>query len=138
MAGAAQRRKVTLPASHPGRNNSEAIILGTVFVVRMPPQLPTASGSTIVVFALALVAGRCFDFAGMNMAVIGAVDTHIPTPVPPELSLADIGRLVTAALGLALLSFLADDILRLLQFFPFALRDENFATPSSGVALTMP
>src|SRR5262245_45033965 len=41
----------------------------------------------------------------MNMAVIGAVDTRIPTPVPPELSLADIGRLVTAALGLALLIF---------------------------------
>ncbi len=65
------------------------------------PQVP----GTIVVFALALVAGRCFDFAGMNMAVIGDVDTHIPTPVPPELSLAVIGRLVTAALGLALLIF---------------------------------
>jgi sulfate permease, SulP family len=65
------------------------------------PQVP----GTIVVFALALVAGRCFDFAGMNMEVIGDVDTHIPTPVPPELSLAVIGRLVTAALGLALLIF---------------------------------
>jgi SulP family sulfate permease len=65
------------------------------------PQIP----GTIVVFVLALVAGRCFDFAGMNVAVIGAVDTHIPTPVPPELSLAEIGRLVTAALGLALLIF---------------------------------
>src|SRR5262245_1285543 len=41
----------------------------------------------------------------MNMAVIGAVYTQIPTPVPPELSLADIGKLVTAALGLALLIF---------------------------------
>jgi SulP family sulfate permease len=60
---------------------------------------------TIVVFALALVAGRCFDFADMEVAVIGAVDTHIPTPVPPELSLTDVGRLVTAALGLALLIF---------------------------------
>jgi SulP family sulfate permease len=65
------------------------------------PQIP----GTIVVFALALVAGRCFDFTGMDMAVIGAVDTHIPTPVPPELSVADLGRLVTAALGLALLIF---------------------------------
>jgi SulP family sulfate permease len=60
---------------------------------------------TIVVFALAMVAGRCFDFAEMKMAVIGPVDTQIPTPVPPELSLAEIGRLVTAALGLALLIF---------------------------------
>jgi SulP family sulfate permease len=65
------------------------------------PKVP----GTIVIFAAALVAGRCFDFAGMNMAVIGAVDTSIPTPVPPELSLADLGRLLTAALGLALLIF---------------------------------
>src|SRR6516165_4002445 len=54
---------------------------------RWRPQIP----GTIVVFALALVAGRYLDFDGMNMAVIGAVDTHIPTPVPPELSVADLG-----------------------------------------------
>jgi SulP family sulfate permease len=65
------------------------------------PKIP----GTIVVFALALVGGRCIDFAGLNMAVIGAVDTRIPTPVPPELSVADLGTLVTAALGLALLIF---------------------------------
>lgn len=65
------------------------------------PQIP----GTIVVFSLALVAGRCFNFADMNMAIIGSVDTRLPTLVPPELSLADIGRLVTAALGLALLIF---------------------------------
>lgn len=58
-----------------------------------------------MVFALALVAGRCFDFAGVDVAVIGAVDTQIPTPIPPELSLSDVGSLVTAALGLALLIF---------------------------------
>jgi SulP family sulfate permease len=68
---------------------------------RLRPQIP----GTIVVFALALIGGRCIDFAGMNMAVIGAVDTNIPTPVPPDLALADIGKLVTAALGLALLIF---------------------------------
>jgi SulP family sulfate permease len=60
---------------------------------------------TIVVFALALIAGRLVDFKEMDVAVIGAVDTSIPTPVPPELSLAEIGRVVTAALGLALLIF---------------------------------
>jgi SulP family sulfate permease len=65
------------------------------------PRIP----GTIVVFALALIAGRCFDFAGKDIAVIGAVDSRIPTPVPPELSLSDLGRLVTAALGLALLIF---------------------------------
>jgi SulP family sulfate permease len=60
---------------------------------------------TIVVFTLALVAGRWFDFASMDVQTIGTVDTTIPSPVPPELSLAEIGRLVTAALGLALLIF---------------------------------
>jgi sulfate permease, SulP family len=68
---------------------------------RWKPEIP----GTIVVFALALIAGRLFDFAGMHVAVIGQVDTRIPTPVPPELSLADIGRLATSALGLALLIF---------------------------------
>src|SRR5262249_23459491 len=43
------------------------------------PQIP----GTIVVFTLALAAGRCVDFAAMKMAVIGTVDTRIPTPVPP-------------------------------------------------------
>jgi SulP family sulfate permease len=33
------------------------------------------------------------------------VDAQLPLPVPPELSLADIGRLVSAAIGLALLIF---------------------------------
>jgi SulP family sulfate permease len=65
------------------------------------PSIP----GTIVVFALALVAGRWVNFSDFNMAVIGAVDTHIPTPVPPELSLSELGRLVTSALGLALLIF---------------------------------
>ena len=47
----------------------------------------------------------CFDFAALDVQVIGAVDTSIPSPVPPELSLAEVGQLVTAALGLALLIF---------------------------------
>lgn len=68
---------------------------------RWKPRIP----GTIVVFALALVLGRCIDFAEMNVAVIGVVDTRIPTPVPPELSLSDLGKLVTAALGLAMLIF---------------------------------
>jgi SulP family sulfate permease len=68
---------------------------------RWRPAIP----GTVVVFALALVAGRYFDFASMGVAVIGHVDTRIPTPVPPELSLADIGKLATSALGLSLLIF---------------------------------
>jgi SulP family sulfate permease len=60
---------------------------------------------TIVLFALALVAGRCFDFAGANMQVIGPIDTTIPVPVPPELTLKEVPLLFTAALGLAFLIF---------------------------------
>src|SRR5262245_25330626 len=41
------------------------------------PRLP----GTIVVFALALVAGRFFDFQAADMQVIGAIDTSIPVPV---------------------------------------------------------
>jgi SulP family sulfate permease len=60
---------------------------------------------TIVVFALALVAGRFFDFAAAGMQVIGTIDTTIPVPVPPDLAFADVARLFTAALGLAFLIF---------------------------------
>src|SRR5262249_48360534 len=60
---------------------------------------------TIVIFALALVAGRIFDFAAAGMQVSGAIDTSIPVPVPPELSFAEVPRLFTAALGLAFLIF---------------------------------
>jgi SulP family sulfate permease len=60
---------------------------------------------TIVIFALALVAGRWIDFAAANMQVIGPVDRSIPAPVPPELSAAEVPRLFTAALGLAFLIF---------------------------------
>jgi SulP family sulfate permease len=61
--------------------------------------------ATIVVFALALILGRCLDFPARDVAVIGNVDMRIPTPVPPELSLAKVGQLLTGALGLALLIF---------------------------------
>src|SRR5262249_22763075 len=60
---------------------------------------------TIVVFALALIAGRFVDFAAEGMQVIGPIDTSIPALVAPELSLAEVPRLFTAALGLAFLIF---------------------------------
>jgi len=65
------------------------------------PKVP----GTLIVFALAMVAGGFVDFAGMGVKVIGTVDTRLPSPVPPELSLAEVGRLITGALGLALLIF---------------------------------
>jgi SulP family sulfate permease len=60
---------------------------------------------TVVVFALALVAGRSFDFAASGMQVIGAIDRRMPVPVPPGLSFGEVPRLFTAALGLAFLIF---------------------------------
>jgi sulfate permease, SulP family len=65
------------------------------------PKLP----GTIVVFALALVAGRLVDFTSHGVAVIGPVNMQLPDPVPPELSMEDLGRLIIAALGLSLLIF---------------------------------
>jgi SulP family sulfate permease len=65
------------------------------------PRLP----GTIIVFTLALVVGRCFDFAAANMQVIGKIDTRIPVSVPPELSAAEVPKLFIAALGLAFLIF---------------------------------
>jgi SulP family sulfate permease len=79
-------------------------ITGIAILAALRTWIPRLPG-TIVIFALALIAGRLVDFAGMKVAVIGAVDTHIPQPIPPELSPAELARLVTAALGLALLIF---------------------------------
>jgi SulP family sulfate permease len=39
------------------------------------------------------------------MQIIGSIDTSMPVPVPPELSVAELPRLLTAALGLAFLIF---------------------------------
>lgn len=59
----------------------------------------------IVVFAVALAAGRLIDFPSLGMAVIGTVDTSIPDPMPPGLSLNEAGRLAIAAVGIAFLVF---------------------------------
>jgi SulP family sulfate permease len=65
---------------------------------------PSVPG-TIVIFALAMIAGQWIDFPARAVQVIGAVDTRVPSPIPPELSLAEVGQMLTAALGLALLIF---------------------------------
>ena len=65
------------------------------------PKLP----GTIVIFALALVAGRLFDFADAGMQTIGTIDTTIPVFAAPELKVKELPQLFTAALGLAFLIF---------------------------------
>lgn len=79
-------------------------MFGIGILVALRWKKPAVPGS-IVVFAIALIAGRLIDFPSHQVAVIGAVDTRIPTPTPPELSLADVGRLMVSALGLAFLIF---------------------------------
>jgi SulP family sulfate permease len=79
-------------------------LIGLAILAGMRWWRPTVP-ATIIVFALALIAGRCFEFAGLGVKVIGSVDTRLPSPVPPELSLTEFGRLITGALGLALLVF---------------------------------
>jgi SulP family sulfate permease len=90
-----------------GETNSQTLSFGiaALAILASVRYLRPSVPGTIVVFGIALVAGRLLDFPSMNVAVIGAVDTRIPAPVPPELTLTAIGQLVTAALGLGLLIF---------------------------------
>jgi SulP family sulfate permease len=59
----------------------------------------------VVVFVLAMIAGRFVNFSGLGLHVIGTVDLHIPDAVRPGLRIADAAPLFTAALGIALLVF---------------------------------
>jgi sulfate permease, SulP family len=93
---------VRLPHAHWPTAAIGLAAIGLLAAIRVGfPRVP----GTIVVFASALLAGRFFDFAAAGMQVIGTIDTSIPTPIPPELSIGEVPRLFTAALGLALLIF---------------------------------
>jgi SulP family sulfate permease len=59
----------------------------------------------ILVFVLALVAGRLVDFTQYGMTVLGTIDLNIPNAVRPGLSLRDAAPLFTASIGIALLVF---------------------------------
>jgi SulP family sulfate permease len=59
----------------------------------------------IVVFVLAVIAGRFVDFSQHGMQVIGAVDLRIPSAVRPGLTFSEAAPLFTAAIGIALLVF---------------------------------
>jgi SulP family sulfate permease len=91
-----------LPQTHVPTLTLGLAAMGILAATRLwLPRLPGA----IVVFVLAMLAGRYFDFAAADMQVIGWFETRIPAPVPPELSLSDVPRLFTTALGLAFLIF---------------------------------
>ena len=59
----------------------------------------------VVVFVLAMIAGRCVDFAAHGIHVIGAVDLSIPNAVWPGLKFTEAAPLFIAAIGIALLVF---------------------------------
>jgi sulfate permease, SulP family len=59
----------------------------------------------VVVFVLAMIAGRFIDFSQHGMQVIGAVDLNLPDPVRPGLNFTEAAPLFTAAIGIALLAF---------------------------------
>jgi SulP family sulfate permease len=67
-------------------------------------KLPQVPGS-VVVFVLAVIAGRAIDFSHYGMQLIGAVDLRLPSAVKPGLTLSEATPLFTAALGIALLVF---------------------------------
>jgi SulP family sulfate permease len=67
-------------------------------------RLPSLPGA-VVIFALAMIAGRFLDFSQWGMQVIGKVDLNIPNPVRPGLKLNESAPLFTAAIGIALLVF---------------------------------
>ena len=59
----------------------------------------------VIVFLLAMGAGRLIDFTSVGMQVIGTVDLRLPDAVLPELQLAQTGPLFMAAIAIALLVF---------------------------------
>jgi SulP family sulfate permease len=67
-------------------------------------KLPRVPGA-VVVFVLAVVAGRCVDFSHYGLQLIGAVDLRLPRAAYPDLSLSEATPLFTAAIGIALLVF---------------------------------
>jgi sulfate permease, SulP family len=59
----------------------------------------------VVVFTLAMIAGRLIDFSQYGIQVIGKIDLNLPDPVRPGLKLSEAAPLFTAAIGIALLVF---------------------------------
>jgi len=94
-------------ASRLGESHGPTILIGLICVALMLIcrwKLPRAPGA-VVVFVLALIAGRLIDFSQYGMQVIGTVDLRIPDAVRPGLSFQDAAPLFTSAIGIALLVF---------------------------------
>lgn len=83
------------------------IALGALVAARF--FLPRLPASLIVVVA-AIASSWAFDLAGHGVAVVGEIPSGLPSVTIPNPPLADVGKLVPAALGIFLVSF-ADGIL---------------------------
>ncbi len=68
---------------------------------RLVPKVPGA----LVVFVLALAGSVVFDLESHGVRVIGLVDRGLPGPRLPGVTPADLGALLPAAIGIALLTF---------------------------------
>ncbi|AMV18329.1 SulP family inorganic anion transporter [Planctomyces sp. SH-PL14] len=93
--------------SNIGSVHGPTIVMGLIciaalaFCRRALPRVPGA----IVVFLIAVSAGRVLDFTLLGMQVIGAVDLRLPIAVRPGLNPSEAAPLFTAAIGIALLVF---------------------------------
>ncbi len=80
-----------------------AFIVGSRAIApRVPGVLVAVVGATIAVTALGL---------GGRIAVVGAVPRGVPLPALPSVHLTDVGELLVAAMGIALVSFADTSVL---------------------------
>jgi len=80
-----------------------------VLILALKAKAPKVPGILIAV-VLATLAVMAFGLAD-QVALVGAVPRGVPLPSLPEVSLADLGELVIAALGIALVSFADTSVL---------------------------
>lgn len=95
-----------------GRTSVLALAIGggslllILLLRKVAPKVP----GVLVAVVLATVAVTVFDLSG-RMSVVGAVPRGIPLPALPAVRLAELGPLLAAALGIALVSFADTSVL---------------------------
>ncbi|MET0686118.1 MAG: SulP family inorganic anion transporter [Solirubrobacteraceae bacterium] len=72
-----------------------ASIAGLVALRRLAPALP----GTLIVLGLAIALSALLGLEDKGVAVVGALPDAVPDPSVPDVSLAELGQLVPAALG---------------------------------------
>lgn len=80
---------------------STAVLTALLLGYRFAPRFP---GPLIAVVAAAVIVA-VFDLTERGIAVVGPIPAGLPSPTLPEVTLADIGTLLVAALGIAVVAF---------------------------------